>query len=109
MSSRHVRSRARGRRHRLQLTRDSGSIMKLGRRAFFRMAAGGCAACLAAARAIGAPENAAVSGHAAGAPAHWSYGGDGGPEHWGDLQPDFKVCQLGVAQTPIDLSGGMVG
>ena len=40
---------------------------------------------------------------------HWSYGGKGGPEHWGELQPDFKVCQLGLEQTPIDLSGAMKG
>jgi len=38
--------------------------------------------------------------------AHWSYEGEGGPEHWGDLSADFKVCELGVQQTPIDIRGG---
>ena len=35
---------------------------------------------------------------------HWSYEGEGGPEHWGDLQPDFKSCKIGLQQSPIDLA-----
>lgn len=27
----------------------------------------------------------------------------------GDLRPDFKVCQLGTAQTPVDLAGAIAG
>lgn len=44
-----------------------------------------------------------------GATAHWSYEGDGKPEKWGELQSDFKMCQLGLEQTPIDLSNGFKG
>lgn len=38
--------------------------------------------------------------------AHWTYEGEEGPEHWGDLSADFKVCKLGVQQTPIDIRAG---
>jgi|HubBroStandDraft_6_1064221.scaffolds.fasta_scaffold24299_2 carbonic anhydrase len=85
--------------------------MTLHRRAFLRMASLGstigCACCLSAFRAI-----AAETAHAATAPAHpphWSYEGTTGPAHWGELSPDFKVCQLGMEQTPIDLSGSLKG
>ncbi|WP_445490764.1 carbonic anhydrase [Rhodopseudomonas sp. RCAM05734] len=44
-----------------------------------------------------------------GAPAHWSYEGKTSPEKWGELQADFKVCQLGLEQTPIDLASAIRG
>jgi len=34
---------------------------------------------------------------------HWSYEGDTGPEHWGELSPDFLMCSEGWNQSPIDL------
>ena len=34
---------------------------------------------------------------------HWSYDGDEGPTHWGDLKPDYSVCKLGQRQSPIDI------
>lgn len=37
------------------------------------------------------------------------YEGAGSPEKWGELQADFKVCQLGLEQTPIDLRDGIKG
>ncbi len=36
--------------------------------------------------------------------AHWAYGGDSGPEQWGDLSTDFQACKLGKNQSPIDIS-----
>lgn len=33
----------------------------------------------------------------------WSYSGIAGPEHWGDLSPEFSACSLGEEQSPIDL------
>jgi carbonic anhydrase len=33
----------------------------------------------------------------------WGYAGDGAPDKWGDLEPDFSVCKTGKTQTPIDL------
>jgi len=36
---------------------------------------------------------------------HWSYEGEGGPSHWGDIDPRFTACKNGVNQSPIDLKG----
>jgi len=36
---------------------------------------------------------------------HWSYEGEGAPEHWGDIDPRFQTCKNGVNQSPIDLKG----
>ncbi|MCP5364439.1 MAG: carbonic anhydrase [Hyphomicrobiales bacterium] len=36
-------------------------------------------------------------------PPHWDYQGAAGPEHWGDLSPAYRVCGVGVQQSPIDL------
>ena len=35
--------------------------------------------------------------------AHWAYTGDHGPDHWGDLKSDFKICKTGKNQSPIDI------
>lgn len=37
-------------------------------------------------------------------PVDWSYRGARGPEHWGDLAPEFSPCK-GAQQSPIDLGG----
>jgi carbonic anhydrase len=68
----------------------------------------GCACCLATRQAVAAETTHAADTAAHAAP-HWSYAGNNGPDHWGELRPDFKVCQLGLEQTPIDLTGGMRG
>jgi len=36
---------------------------------------------------------------------HWTYHGEEGPEHWGELSPDFHTCSIGTQQSPIDLTG----
>ncbi len=36
---------------------------------------------------------------------HWGYTGEGAPEHWGDLKPEFAACKDGKSQTPINLTG----
>lgn len=41
------------------------------------------------------------SGHAG---AHWSYDGETGPAHWGDLSPAFALCRTGKSQSPIDIA-----
>jgi len=35
---------------------------------------------------------------------HWTYEGEEGPEHWGDLDPSYAVCSDGKSQSPIDVS-----
>jgi carbonic anhydrase len=35
--------------------------------------------------------------------AHWSYDGQTGPSHWGDLSADFAPCKAGHHQSPIDI------
>lgn len=35
---------------------------------------------------------------------HWSYEGAEGPDHWGELSPEFRACGVGAEQSPIDLS-----
>lgn len=34
---------------------------------------------------------------------HWTYEGEHGPQHWGDLAPQFVQCKVGVNQSPIDI------
>ena len=38
---------------------------------------------------------------------HWSYEGDTGPDRWGGLDPSFAVCDSGVQQSPVDLTGAI--
>lgn len=35
---------------------------------------------------------------------HWTYEGEEGAEHWGELDPTFAVCGTGTHQSPIDIS-----
>lgn len=34
---------------------------------------------------------------------HWSYEGEGSPEHWGTLSEENKTCQTGMNQSPINI------
>ncbi len=45
----------------------------------------------------------ALAGHGP----HWGYEGTEGPEHWGELAPDFTLCQQGKNQSPVDLSSAV--
>jgi carbonic anhydrase len=37
--------------------------------------------------------------------AHWSYEGETGPEHWGELAPEWEACGSGREQSPVDVPG----
>ena len=34
---------------------------------------------------------------------HWGYEGEGSPEHWGALSEEYKTCQSGMNQSPINI------
>ncbi|MBN8514874.1 surface-adhesin E family protein [Accumulibacter sp.] len=36
----------------------------------------------------------------------WSYEGEGRPENWGKLRPDYALCASGKRQSPIDIRDG---
>jgi len=40
----------------------------------------------------------------AGGHGKWSYSGETGPQHWGDLSPEYIMCKLGKNQSPIDIN-----
>ncbi|MBL8134055.1 MAG: carbonic anhydrase family protein [Anaerolineae bacterium] len=35
--------------------------------------------------------------------AHWTYEGEEGPSHWGELEAEFALCSTGTTQSPIDI------
>ncbi|HRF12814.1 MAG: Carbonic anhydrase precursor [Candidatus Accumulibacter phosphatis] len=37
---------------------------------------------------------------------HWAYEGEGGPENWGKLKPEYVTCDTGKRQSPIDIRDG---
>ena len=49
-----------------------------------------------------APHASASASHAPHK-AHWSYTGQTGPAHWGDLDSKYIMCKLGVNQSPVDI------
>jgi carbonic anhydrase len=53
-----------------------------------------------------APKTAAAPKRPAHA-GHWSYQGEGGPEQWGQMKPEFATCSSGKRQSPIDIRDGI--
>ncbi len=35
---------------------------------------------------------------------HWSYSGDTGPAHWGELSPEYAACSQGKEQSPVNIT-----
>ena len=67
------------------------------------------AAALAGHAAPGAPAHGATGSGAhgsAGHEAHWSYEGEGGPQNWASLKPEFNLCAIGKRQSPIHIDEG---
>jgi carbonic anhydrase len=62
------------------------------------------AGCASSSGGEAAPSQTATPS-ASTAPAHWTYEGEEGPEHWGELSTDYELCETGQEQSPIDLSG----
>ena len=38
------------------------------------------------------------------APAHWTYEGEEGPQHWGEIDPTYATCGTGTKQSPINIT-----
>jgi carbonic anhydrase len=53
-----------------------------------------------------APAVAGAGGAHATGELHWSYEGEGGPQAWGKLKPEFNVCAIGKRQSPINIEDG---
>mgnify|MGYP003476842282 FL=1 len=80
----------------------------LGRREVLAGLIGGalCPVCASLGGRVFAAETAPKAGAAKAThdAVHWGYGGAGGPENWGNLEADFRVCSLGFEQSPINLT-----
>src|SRR5688572_4523337 len=37
-------------------------------------------------------------------PVHWTYEGEEGPAHWGELDPTYELCGTGKNQSPVDIA-----
>jgi carbonic anhydrase len=48
---------------------------------------------------------AGVCGAQEEAPPHWSYKGQDGPQNWAKLDPSYRNCSMGHAQSPINITG----
>jgi carbonic anhydrase len=62
------------------------------------------AGCSASDEAAPAPTFGVTSTPTTPAAAHWSYEGEDGPDHWGELSGDYELCETGTQQSPIDLT-----
>ena len=50
---------------------------------------------------------AAASEKSAAGHHDWSYEGEHGPAHWGDVKTDYAVCKTGKNQSPIDITSAV--
>lgn len=76
---------------------------KLSRRAFLRTA--GMTITGVALAACGTQGGESVSTNHS--EVHWGYTSDAGPDHWGDLKPEYELCRIGRKQSPVDITGAM--
>lgn len=56
-----------------------------------------------AAESEAAAETSAPEAEAEAEAIHWGYEGEGSPENWGSLDPDYIACGEGMAQSPVDV------
>jgi len=59
-------------------------------------------------RARAATQHAPAPAKAAAAhEIHWSYEGEGGPQAWGQLKPEYRTCGTGKRQSPVHIEESM--
>lgn len=51
---------------------------------------------------LAAPASSAANPAAEGK--HWSYSGETGPAHWGELSPEYAACSQGKEQSPVNIT-----
>lgn len=68
-----------------------------------RFAIGGAACPICMALGGAGATRAETAGAPHGASKHWNYEGATGPTNWGELSAEFRVCEFGFEQTPVDL------
>ena len=67
---------------------DSAANKAMARRSLLRFGLGAAALCPLCIAAADRQTATAAEAHAA---PHWGYEGAGGPEHWGELAPEYRV------------------
>jgi carbonic anhydrase len=84
------------------------------RKALGLLSAGALSVCPICAALASEPGHGAAAAKGAGKAAegakhapHWSYEGEGAPARWGQLEADFRACDIGMEQSPIDLRGAV--
>ena len=87
-------------RHNLNSFKEKSSYRNLERVSRMNFARTWCGATLATVLLAAAGPAMAGSDHG-----HWTYEGDEGPSHWGELSPEFEMCGKGRMQSPIDVAG----
>jgi carbonic anhydrase len=68
-------------------------------------ASGGAGEAGAAGPGVAPAGGAGAGGGGQVAAAHWAYEGEDGPEHWGELSPDYATCKTGAQQSSVDIAG----
>lgn len=58
---------------------------------------------------LGAMLMASAAGIAADKGPHWSYAGNSGPGHWGDLADAYATCKKGQSQSPVNFETRSTG
>jgi len=58
---------------------------------------------------LGSIDFSHLQAFAAKIPPHWSYEGTENPTQWGELSPDFAMCEAGKDQSPIDIVSTVEG
>src|SRR5688572_9060045 len=53
---------------------------------------------------LGACGSATEEPHPAAEPPHWTYEGEEGADHWGELDATYALCGTGTHQSPIDVA-----
>jgi len=77
--------------------------LTIDRRRLLGVAAAGVGALAAGGVMSRGSQFSAVGAAEATPAAHWTYEGEEGPAHWGELDPTYALCSTGKEQSPVDI------